>query len=289
MDGRQSPGMVVSAFLMPHPPVILGEVGKGREVVASATIAACKAVAKRIAELKPETLVIVSPHAPLFSDFVFVYDSPILSGSLARFGAPALAPSCPQDTGLRTALVDLLGQSGISAGTIGSDRMDKYGLESSLDHGVLVPLCFALEALGQCHLVALAPVSGRREDALILGQCISAAAVRASRRVCVIASGDMSHRVNAESPYGMVREGAVFDARITEALAASNIPALLDIEPSLAQQAGECGYRSILAMAGLFERPHSRLISYEAPFGIGYCVAEMYPERSNGGSHGNSA
>lgn len=277
MEGQPSPGKVISAFLMPHPPVILSEVGKGRESAASATIAACKAVAKLIAGQRIDTLVVVSPHAPLFADYVFVYDSPILSGSLARFGAPALAPSCAQDTELRAAIVERLVESGISSGSINRDRMERYGFDTALDHGVLVPLCFALEALGHCHLVALAPAGGRREDNLTLGQCISAAVARTSRRVCVIASGDMSHRVNAESPYGMVREGAEFDGMITGALASSDIPSLLAVEPSLAEKAGECGYRSILVAAGLFEHPRSRLLSYEAPFGIGYCVAEISP------------
>jgi len=263
---------------MPHPPVILGEVGRGRESAASATIAACRAAAKRIAATKPDTLVIVSPHAPLFGDYIYVYDSSILSGSLARFGAPGLAPSCAQDTDLRTALVSLLGEAGLSAGSIEPDRMERYGFDTSLDHGVLVPLCFALEALGHCHLVALAPAGGRREENLTLGQCISAAAARTTRRVCVIASGDMSHRVNAESPYGMVREGAVFDGMIARALEASDVPALLGVDPSLAEKAGECGYRSIFVAAGLFERPRTRLLSYEAPFGIGYCVAEISPD-----------
>ena len=43
-------------FLMPHPPIIVHEVGKGKEVEVNNTVKACDEAARRIASLKPDTL-----------------------------------------------------------------------------------------------------------------------------------------------------------------------------------------------------------------------------------------
>ena len=53
---------VLSCYLMPHPPIMVEEVG-GREtqkIVSS--IKAAKTVGQEIKELSPDTIVIISPH-----------------------------------------------------------------------------------------------------------------------------------------------------------------------------------------------------------------------------------
>jgi aromatic ring-opening dioxygenase LigB subunit len=102
----------------------------------------------------------------------------------------------------------------------------------------------------------------------------------------------MSHRVNAQSPYGMVRGGAEFDARIAESIGKSEPELMLSIDADLRERAAECGYNSIIMLAGALGIDRntdgsgasngripagSSLYSYEAPFGIGYCVAEFTP------------
>ena len=51
---------IVGSFLVPHPPLIIPEVGRGEERQIQKTIDAYKEVASRIAKLKPDTIIISS-------------------------------------------------------------------------------------------------------------------------------------------------------------------------------------------------------------------------------------
>src|SRR6185369_17456899 len=52
---------------------------------------------------------------------------------------------------------------------------------------------------------------------------------------------------------------------------------IVDIDPELRSAAGECGYRSMLVAIGATESldANCEVISYEAPFGVGYLVAQL--------------
>lgn len=276
---RQFEGIgVCSGFLMPHPPVLLPEIGKGRERDAQKTGAACIKVATLAAGFAPQTVVVISPHAPLFSDYVFVYDEPVLTGSFARFGAPDIVCTAEQDTELRTAILGRLAGEKISAGALSADRIARMGFDRELDHGILVPLYFLQQAGTATKIVGLSSPAMDIAALKRIGQCIAAAARDAGRNVCVVASGDMSHKVNRESPYGEVAEGAEFDRLVCTALDSSNMSTLYRMDPVLRARAAECGYASLVMLSSVFENPRCTRYSYEAPFGIGYCVASFEPE-----------
>ena len=280
-------GRLCATFLMPHPPVLIPAVGGGREYAAKKTAEACHAVAARIAELAPDTIIVVSPHAPLFRDYLFVYDHPQLTGSFASFGAPNIRISCEQDTRFRNQFIELMYAEEIAAGSLDSAASFhsgfNHGVAGELDHGVLVPLWFVHNAYKNFRLLALSPSAYERETIIRVGELLYETAVKTDTRVCLIASGDMSHRVNTESPYGVTPEGAVFDAAICRIFRESKLEDLLCVDPTLCEDAGECGYRSLLVLKGTvsaqevdnknFGTPACTLYSYEAPFGIGYCVA----------------
>lgn len=54
---------VLGAFVLPHPPVLLPEIGRGEERKLLRTQEAYAAAAKEIVQLQPETVVILSPHS----------------------------------------------------------------------------------------------------------------------------------------------------------------------------------------------------------------------------------
>ncbi|MCD1654980.1 AmmeMemoRadiSam system protein A [Treponema zuelzerae] len=279
-------GRISAVFLFPHPPVILREIGNGREEAARATIDACRKAAGIAASLDTETIVIISPHAPRFSDWIFAYDNRILSGTFERFGAPALALSAFQDTEYLRECVGEFRSLGIASGWPGQELMDRIDGGASLDHGVLVPLYWLRKACPSAALVAIAPAFGTPRQVWKAGSALAAAARSAGRRVCVIASGDLSHKVSAESPYGMAAEGEQFDRLVTGAFESGDFSRLLDLPSSFREAAAECGLDSLLTALGalyadnglspsdsLPQGLRSTLSSYEAPFGIGYAVA----------------
>ena len=74
-------------FLMPHPPIIVHEVGKGKEVEVNNTVKACDEAARRIASLKPDTLILITPHGAMFRDAMAMVTERSISGNLAQFNA----------------------------------------------------------------------------------------------------------------------------------------------------------------------------------------------------------
>lgn len=269
---------ICAGYLLPHPPVIVPEVGRGRETEAKKTMDAMNQVAKEIARFRPDTVVLVSPHAPVFSDYVFMYDVPVLKGDLKQFGTGA-GVAFEQDGALRMEIERRMNENAIPGGALDEALMLRHRIESALDHGAVVPLYFAGSKYGGFKLVAMSSSALDTQTLYRLGQVIRQSAEALSRRVAIIASGDLSHKVNGESPYGAVPEGAQFDRFLMDALARNDLPGLLAAEPALREKAAECGYRSLVILCGALDglKTDIRVLSYEAPFGIGYGVAAFTP------------
>ena len=51
-----------------------------------------------------------------------------------------------------------------------------------------------------------------------LGQCIRKAAELLDRNIAVIGSGDLSHKLKEDGPYGFQKEGPEYDARIMDVM-----------------------------------------------------------------------
>jgi len=87
------------AALMPHPPIIVPEVGYGREKVAAATLQGTAAICAKIEEINrraaPEVLLLLSPHESYTPGMLFINTAADMRGSLARFGAPAYILQSP--------------------------------------------------------------------------------------------------------------------------------------------------------------------------------------------------
>ena len=77
---------IVGAFMVPHPPMIVPAVGRGSEKQIEKTIAAYERVADEIAALKPETIIISSPHSVMYADYFHISPGVKATGSFAEFG-----------------------------------------------------------------------------------------------------------------------------------------------------------------------------------------------------------
>ena len=58
--------MITGAFMAPHPPLIVPEIGRGEEQKIQDTIDAYHEAGRRIGGLKPETIVLISPHQVMY-------------------------------------------------------------------------------------------------------------------------------------------------------------------------------------------------------------------------------
>ena len=81
---------IVAAYALPHPPLLLPEVGQGEERKLQLTQNAYERAMKEAAELAPETVIVASPHTVMYADYFHIAPGEMASGDFAAFGAPDL-------------------------------------------------------------------------------------------------------------------------------------------------------------------------------------------------------
>ncbi len=194
---------MIGAVIVPHPPLIIPTVGRGQERQVQTTIDAYRAAAKQVADWKPEVLVISSPHAIMYADYFHISPGAGASGSMASFGAPQTCLEVKYDAELRRALVQQAEAAGLQAGTLGER-------DPSLDHGTFLPLYFLQEAGVDCPTLRIGLSGFSPLQHYQLGQCAAKAVDKLGRRAVFVASGDLSHKLRDDGPYGYAPEGPVF-------------------------------------------------------------------------------
>ena len=200
--------MISFACISPHPPIILPSVGseedrnKVRKTIDSLTL-----LGKKLVEIKPQQIIISSPHP---------------------------------------------------------------------DWGFNVPLFFlAKDFKGEIktHLMELESPEFYFEEGKKLYQKLDK-----DRRYALIASGDMSHCLKEDGPYGLQTDGTKFDKELIESLKKKDIENILKLDNKY-PEAGECGLRSFCFVLGFLEasgmKYQPQVLSYEGPFGVGYLVADL--------------
>ena len=186
---------IIAAYMVPHPPMIVPEVGRGSEAQVEATTRAYVKVAKEIAALNPETIVISSPHATMYADYFHISPGRGAKGSFSRFRAPQVRFDVAYDHELAKTVERLAIANNLPAGTQGQR-------DPELDHGTMVPLYFIRQYCEDFRLVRVGLSGLPLEDHYRLGQLIREASEETGRRVVFVASGDLSHKLQSYGPYG---------------------------------------------------------------------------------------
>ena len=258
---------VIAAYAVPHPPLILPEVGRGQENGIQATIEGFREAAARFAADQPETVVLLSPHSAMYADYFHISPGDGAWGDMASFGVKGPRTTVAYDRGFARSLEKAAARRGLPAGAQGEKS-------KSLDHGSVVPLRFFQSAWDHFQMVRVGLSGLSPWEHYQLGICIAEAAEEAGRRTVIIASGDLSHRLKSDGPYGFAPEGPEFDRQVMANLAAGDFLALMHMDPQLCEAAGECGWRSFTIMAGAFDgrQVNAEQLSYEGPFGVGYGI-----------------
>jgi len=264
---------LVFAGIAPHPPIMVPEVGREAIADVRSSIEAMAELTDRVIASGAETVILISPHAPLESHSFVAYDGPQLYGDFGSFRAPTTAVQAELDDELLTEITRAAAAENLVTLRI-------RGLD--LDHGTAVPLYFLQRNGWQGRVVALGYSYLSNGDHVRFGQCIRRAIDKTGRPAAFIASGDLSHRLKPSAPAGYNPEAHLFDEEIVDAIKSCVTSRIVDLDQELRRLAGECGYRSMLVALGVAEgfARSCELFSYEAPFGVGYLVAQLFAARS---------
>ena len=258
---------VVGAVAVPHPPIILPEVGRGEEKKISVTDAAYRKAAAFVAELKPETIVLISPHSVMYADYFHISPGESAKGDMGQFRAPQVKIRVDYDSLFAETLAEAAAAEDFPAGTMGERNPD-------LDHGTLVPLYYVNQFDPDYRLVRIGLSGLPLTDHYRLGQLIQQTAETLNRRTVIIGSGDLSHKLKEDGPYGLSKEGPEYDERIMDVLGRAAFDELLDFDETFCEKAAECGHRSFCVMAGALDGlcVETEKLSHEGTFGVGYGV-----------------
>lgn len=279
------PGSIVIGWFSPHPPIIIPAVGRGEELKAQATSAGMQQAAEQVTEARPDVLVIFGPHGPVFDD-AFTIESPgELSGSFAAFGAPEEQISVKVHAALTGMIMQRAEEAGLPLYGLTKQLKQRFHHPHELDHGLAVPLWFLSQAAPDgLPAAVIINVSGLPlEDHYQLGMIIQAALAQAGLRAAVIGSGDLSHRLSQGAPSGYHPSAHLFDETAQEVFRGQN-PEGLSKLADLAGCAGECGLRPLAVFLGCFDglAGEGQVLSYQAPFGVGYLVGMRRVEGESG-------
>ncbi|MDE6212344.1 MAG: AmmeMemoRadiSam system protein A [Lachnospiraceae bacterium] len=266
---------IIFTCMLPHPPLIVPAIGKGEERKIQKTIDAYHETARRIAACRPETIILISPHQIMYADYFHISPGESADGDFGQFRAPEEQMTVSYDTAFVEKLCALAAEKDLPAGTLGEH-------DRKLDHGTMVPLYFVNQYWTDYQLVRVGlsglPLISHYE----LGQCIQETANALNRKVVIIASGDLSHRLKEDGPYGYREEGPAYDARIMDVMGRGDFGELMEFPEDFCEKAGECGHRSFTIMAGALDKRKvtAEKLSYEGPFGVGYgiCTYNVYED-----------
>jgi AmmeMemoRadiSam system protein A len=255
--------------IAPHPPIMLAAVGGTRSSATEASAEAMRIIRDALVDFAPQTVVLVSPHAPAYLDEFAVDDSVLHEGDLAAFG-DSLRRVWRGDSELAAEIIRLAHGAAVPCEPRGAHPSASPGV---LDHATMVPLAF-LDPDSTFSLVVVSLCALGYQAHRDLGSVVHAAAEGLGRRVAFVASGDLSHRLSHEAPSGYSPHGRVLDEAIVRIVRSGRLTDLASIDPMVVEDGGECGLRSFVMLGGYCgEDSDSRVLSYESPWGVGYLTA----------------
>lgn len=258
---------IQAAFMLPHPPLIVPEIGRGEEKKIQKTIDAYHQCAGMIGELQPDTIMVISPHQIMYADYFHISPGDSAEGDFGQFRAGQVRFHASYDTKLVAEICRRAEQNHLPAGTDGER-------EKRLDHGTMVPLYFVNQYWKDYKLVRIGLSGLPLEKHYELGRCLKKAVEALGTKAVLIASGDLSHRLKADGPYGYQKEGPEYDKRVMDVMGQADFSRLLHFSEDFCGKAGECGHRSFTILAGALEGMDVKAhrLSYEGPFGVGYGI-----------------
>ena len=254
------------AAVVPHPPILLPEIGAGREAAAQATLDAYAVIADALRADRPDRVLLISTHGIVTLGRFHLLTAP-LTGDLEPFGAPQCRVEQPNDPILADAVLAAARRDGQPLSPV--DHWEPH------DHSAIVPLTLLHGALAETPTTVVSVCFRSAREHYEFGRCLAEAIAGASGRTAAIASGDGAHTLNAESPQGFHPQAAPFQRAFDDALHEWDTEAILGFEEELRREIDESVVSPTAVLAGILRGRPTRveLLAAEAPWGVAYTTA----------------
>ncbi len=269
-------GKILGHYILPHPPIIVPEVGMGNQHVAFRTSSSMKMIAKEISALKPDNIVVISPHGPNFAEGISIMDSYFIQGNFEEFGSP-LSMEKEINKKLVNELKSRCNETIIPLINIDHSNAELCNIDYKLDHGTMVPLYFIDKFTENYKLTSITYGGISKLHHYKFGMILKEAISNVPGDFVIICSGDLSHKLIEDSPYGYDSIGETFDNALIHNLATGNWEDIIHMDNDLVTNACQCAFKSIMILLGTLDEFDfkSDIISYEHPFGVGYFISRI--------------
>ncbi len=259
---------LVFAAITPHPPLLIPTIGKDALKKINQTQQALERLEEELYLARPDIIIIISPHGHLFTDAFSINLSTVFKTNLREFGDLATNCTYKGEIHLPGAIRSLAKQRGYETTIITNEN---------LDHGITIPLYYLTAHLPEIKIMPIGYCNLDHKTHLEFGYLMKDPIMKSSKRIAIIASGDLSHALTTDAPAGFNPAGEKFDKKIQELLATHNSTGMVQLDPQFVNEATECGLRSFLILLGVLRDMSYRYESYayEAPFGVGYLTANF--------------
>lgn len=260
--------MIVFCGITPHSPLLLDSVNKDKLQFVEKTREALKELSEELYASHPDVILLISEHPTSFSEAFSINVSDPYTFNLEDFGDLGFERTFRPDL----ALIDRLQRSlrkGETPVTLTTD--------TALHYASAVPLHFLAEKLPDTKLVPVTYSDASPKKHYQFGQAMKDIVSLSDKRIAIIVSADMSHALSEESPAGYHTAGAAFDESIMDLITTKNTAGILSLNDELIQESHQTIYLPLLVLLGLMEKipTNTQILSYEAPFGVGYLVANL--------------
>ena len=269
------------ACIMPHGRDIIPQLAarKTKHLFAK-TRESVRKIARDIREVRPDTIVIASPHNLRLQDKIGIVTSENTTGQLngPRGKKVNLSLKCDREFAQ-----DLLQEStrkhlpvvGANYGTAEGPASDM-----PMDWGTLVPMWFVVkEERVKARTVIVTP---SREiplkENVVLGTTIAKMAEKRKKRVVFIASADQAHAHKKFGPYGYHRSAAKYDELVSQAIRKNRIESISRLNKRFIESAKPDSLWQMAMLAGLTRvvKMRGSLLSYEVPTYYGMVCASFH-------------
>lgn len=256
--------MIVASAIVPHPPILIPQIGKDNLSQLKSTANSFKKLSQILKEERVDTIFIISPHGQLMEDSFSMNLSPNFFCNFEDFGDFSTKKQWSGNIKLTYRIKESLETS----------TPLQLTSKEFLDHGISVPLYLLTEDLPSIKIIPAYYSYRSYLEHFEFGKTLRDELQKSRERIAVIASGDLSHRITKNAPAGYSPKGKKFDNKLIEYLRKKDTEKILNMDEKLIREAGECGLRSIMILLGVMSdiSYSPELLSYEAPFGVGYLV-----------------
>lgn len=265
---------LVYACLAPHGEPIIPPLALPSERRRYApTTRAMQQLGREMRRVRPQVIVIATPHNLRLRGSVGVVVSEHASGTLPMFASRKPVPhvqirvQCDREFADR--LLEQATRRRVPA--VGANYATAAGKYSNmpLDWGTLVPLWFLIR--GHRERPKVVVVTPSREIPLVqnvrFGRVIADVAQKSNKRIAFVASADHAHAHRKSGPYGFSSAAKRYDAQMVKAIQENDLRSVLRISPQLVRDAKPDSLWQVAMLAGVAERLRLRpeLLSYQVP------------------------